>query len=150
MALVVKNLPPNVGDIRDVSWIPGWEDALEAGMATPSSILAWRIPWTEEPGGLPSTGSQRVRHDWSDLACVRATRRYHWTLMLGPGPEFQTQLCLNFFTSKSGLMIGYASLVMFWGLNECIFVNCFNSVWHLVSAIVSVSKLFFYKPWRFH
>ena len=36
----------------------GWEDPLEDGMATPSSILAWRIPWTEEPGGLQSTGSQ--------------------------------------------------------------------------------------------
>ena len=41
----------------------GWEDPLEKEMATHSSILAWRIPWTEEPGGLQSTGSQRVRHD---------------------------------------------------------------------------------------
>ena len=41
----------------------GWEDALEKGMATHSSILAWRIPWMEEPRGLQSMGSQRVRHD---------------------------------------------------------------------------------------
>ena len=41
----------------------GREDALEKEMATHSSILAWRIPWTEEPGGLQSTGSQRVGHD---------------------------------------------------------------------------------------
>ena len=41
----------------------GWEDPLEEGMATHSSILAWRIPWTEEPGGLRSMGSQRVGHD---------------------------------------------------------------------------------------
>ena len=40
----------------------GWEDALERGMTTHSSILAWRIPWTEEPGGLQSIESQRVRH----------------------------------------------------------------------------------------
>ena len=40
----------------------GWEDPLEEEMATHSSILAWRIPWVEEPGGLQSTGSQRVRH----------------------------------------------------------------------------------------
>ena len=40
----------------------GWEDPLEEGMVTHSSILAWRIPWTEEPGGLQSLGSQRVRH----------------------------------------------------------------------------------------
>ena len=41
----------------------GWEDLLEEGMATHSSILAWRIPWIEEPGGLHSMGSQRVRHN---------------------------------------------------------------------------------------
>ena len=41
----------------------GWEDPLEEGMAAHSCILAWRIPWTEEPGGLQSTGLQRVRHD---------------------------------------------------------------------------------------
>ena len=41
----------------------GWEDLLEKEMATPSSILAWRIPWTEEPGGLQSTGSQTAGHD---------------------------------------------------------------------------------------
>ena len=41
----------------------GGEDPLEEGMATPSRILAWRIPWTEEPGGLQSMGSHRVRHD---------------------------------------------------------------------------------------
>ena len=40
----------------------GWEDPLEEGMATYSSILAWRIPWTEEPGGLQSLGLQRVGH----------------------------------------------------------------------------------------
>ena len=42
----------------------GQEESLEKGMATYSSILAWRIPWTEEPGGLQSMGSHRVRHDW--------------------------------------------------------------------------------------
>ena len=46
----------------------GREDPLEEGLTTHSRILAWRIPWTEEPGGLQSMGSQRVRHDWSDLA----------------------------------------------------------------------------------
>ena len=48
------------------TWVPslGWEDPLEKEMTTHSSILAWRIPWTEEPGGLQSTVSQRVEHDW--------------------------------------------------------------------------------------
>ena len=45
----------------------GWEDLLEEGMSTHSSILAWRIPWTEEPGGLQSIESQRAGHDISDL-----------------------------------------------------------------------------------
>ena len=45
-------------------WSLGWEDPLEESMATHSSILAWRIPWMEEPGKLPSIGSQRVGHDW--------------------------------------------------------------------------------------
>ena len=41
----------------------GWEDPLEEGVAIHSSILAWRIPWTEEPGGLQSMGSQKVEHN---------------------------------------------------------------------------------------
>ena len=49
-------------------WSVGPEDPLEEGMATDSSILAWRISWTEEPAGLLSTGLQRVRHSWSNLA----------------------------------------------------------------------------------
>ena len=65
---VVKNLPavqePQQMWIRSLSW----EVPLEDGMATHSSILAWRIQWTEEPGGLQLMGSQRIRHDWSNLA----------------------------------------------------------------------------------
>jgi len=51
----------------------GWEDPLKEGMASHSSILAWRIPWIEEPGGLQSKGSKRVRYNWIDLARVHAT-----------------------------------------------------------------------------
>ena len=47
----------------DLGSIPGWERSLEKGMATHSSILAWRIPWTEEPDGLLSMRSQRARYD---------------------------------------------------------------------------------------
>ena len=46
-------------------WSLGWEDPLEKGMATHSSILPWRILWTEEPGGLKSMGSQRFRNNWA-------------------------------------------------------------------------------------
>ena len=64
VALVVKNPLANAGDIKRRWFNPlSWEDPLEDGMATHSSILAWRIPWTDEPGRLWSTGSQRVGHD---------------------------------------------------------------------------------------
>ena len=66
--LVVKNLPASAGDIKACIQSLGQEDPLEEGMATHSSIPAWRIPWTDEPGQLQSIGSQRVRHDWSNLA----------------------------------------------------------------------------------
>ena len=56
----IKRLPA-----MQETWVRslGWEDPLEKEMATHSSILAWRIPWTEEPDGLQSMGSQRVEHD---------------------------------------------------------------------------------------
>ena len=59
-AQTVKNLPA-----KWETWVRslGWEDPLEKGMATHSSILAWRIPWTEEPGGLQFMGSHRVGRD---------------------------------------------------------------------------------------
>ena len=69
----------------------GWEDPLEEDVETHSSILTWKIPWTEEPGRLWSTGSQRVGHDWSDLthmhvcwmahsltSTVKASTAGHW------------------------------------------------------------------------
>ena len=56
------------GDIRDSGLNPSREDPLEEGIVAHSSILVWRIPWTEENGGLQSIGSQKVRHGWSDLA----------------------------------------------------------------------------------
>ena len=60
LVLVVKNLPGNAGDL---GWNLGQKDPLEKEMATHSSILAWRVPWSGEPGGLQSIGSQRVGHD---------------------------------------------------------------------------------------
>ena len=59
---MVKNLPA-----MQENQVPslGWKDPLEKEMATHSRILAWRIPWTKEPGGLQSIGPQRVRHDWA-------------------------------------------------------------------------------------
>ena len=63
----LKNLPV-MQETR--VWSLGHEDPVE-GTATHASILAWRIPWTEEPGGLQSKGLQRVEHDWSNWACTQ-------------------------------------------------------------------------------
>ena len=89
VAQLVKNLPA-VQKAR--VWSLGWEDTLEKEMATHSSILAWKISWTEEPGGLQSTGSQRVGHDW-------ATNTY-----LPSHPEFPisfTQSAFSFIRMES-------------------------------------------------
>ena len=69
VAQMVKNSPAT-----RQTWVQslGWEDLLEKGMATHSNILAWRIPWTEDPGGLQSMGSPTVGHD-------RATNTNYWS-----------------------------------------------------------------------
>ena len=68
---MVKNLPAMWETcVRSL----GQEDPLQVGMATHSSILTWKIPWTEQPGGLQSMGSQRVRHDLvTDTTATTAT-----------------------------------------------------------------------------
>ena len=74
MAQTVKNLPAmQETQVRSL----GWEGPLEKGMATHSSILAWRIPQTEEPVGLQSMGSQRVGHNSGDLVHVRMCVHTH-------------------------------------------------------------------------
>ena len=76
-------------------WSLGQEDSLEKEMATHSSILAWRIPWTEEPGGLQSMGSQRVRHDWTTNTHTHTHRHTHththtlWSRNPTPGYLFK-------------------------------------------------------------
>ena len=74
VAQTVKNLPA----MRE-TWVQflGWEDPLEEGMATHSSILAWRIPWTEEPGGLQFMGLQRVRHNLMNEQSQQISYFYH-------------------------------------------------------------------------
>ena len=63
-ASLVPQMVKNLSAVYE-NWVRslGWEDPLEKGMATLSIILAWRTPWTKEPGGLQSMGSQRIRHD---------------------------------------------------------------------------------------
>ena len=78
--LVVNKLPVNAGDLRDMGLIAGWGRSPGRGCSNPLHILAWRIPWTEEPGRLQSMRSHRVRYDWGDLAAAAAAAGY-WTLL---------------------------------------------------------------------
>ena len=74
---MVKNLPATQG-----TWVQslGWEDPLKKEMAAHSSILAWEIPWTEEPGVLQSMGLQRIRHDWVTNTFTFSSERFlPWT-----------------------------------------------------------------------
>ena len=70
VALVVKNLPANTGGTRDMDSILGLGRSPGVGNGPPLCILAWKISWAEEPGGLPSMVLQRVRHD-------RVTEHYY-------------------------------------------------------------------------
>ena len=78
-------------------WLLGQEDPLEEGVAICSSILAWRIPWTEEPGGLQPKGLQRVGHDWSDWAHMH----------IRASLKLETALIPPYSISLSGTMLLY-------------------------------------------
>ena len=86
----------------------GWEDPQEEGTAVHSNILAWKIPWTEEPGGLLPIGLQRAGHDWSDLACTHELMHAHVGLFLGSVCCFK-DLCIY----------SYARTILVWLLYLC-------------------------------
>ena len=83
-------------------WSLGQEDPLEEGMATHSSILAWRIPWTEEPGVLQSMGSHRVRHNFHRAAALRKIRNKQATVLHGY-PKNQGMLFRTFIKSEKAI-----------------------------------------------
>ena len=85
VAQTVKNLPA-----MQETW--GWKDPLEKGMATHSSILAWRIPWTEDPGGLQSMGSERFGHDWASITFTFHTINRKASLFLPHFPNLQLRV----------------------------------------------------------
>ena len=108
MVLVVQNPLSNAGDIRDTGSIPGSGRSPGGGNGHPlSSILGWRIPWTEDPGGLRSTGSQRVGNQWLS----RQQEWYETSCYV-----FSNYLCLLFrarlFNSQL-FKLGYLSF-LFW------------------------------------
>ena len=96
MAQMVKNLPA----MQETQvWSLGWKDPLEEGMASYSSVLVWRILWTEEPGSLQTIGLQRVGHDWGTntftfSSCLSQGHHQSWGGSSGRGGDgLVTQLC---------------------------------------------------------
>ena len=94
---MVKNLPA-IQETRVPSL--GQEDPLEKGMATHSSIFAWRISWTEEPGRLQSMGSERVGHDWAMNTSLQINEKLHSDLIyIGYNAMYIGLLCVNLLLS---------------------------------------------------
>ena len=105
VAQMVKRLPG-----MQETWVRflGQEDLLEKGMATHSSILAWRIPWTEESGGLQSMGCQRVRHDWVTFISLQWP---HLTVIKWPNLQAQ---------SHSKVLGVKTNIWIWWGTQFCL------------------------------
>ena len=89
------------------TWIQsqGWEDPLEEGMVTHSSILVWKIPWTGKAGRLQSMGTPRVRQDWSNLA---------WAGVIGLRSTLITSFYFNYLFKEP--IFKYSSIREYWGL----------------------------------
>ena len=87
---------------------------LDKEMATHSSVLAWRIPGTGEPGGLPSMGSHRVRHDWSDLAAAAATHKYTHVI-----PHIPDMCFFSCILVEPGMLWHHPGLTYITGRNTC-------------------------------
>ena len=101
------------------------EDSLEKGMATYSSILAWRMPWTEDPGRLQSTGSQRIRHDWA------TNTHTHIHTMWGPIPDF-----LNHKDVRQAELRTTVTTIKFF----CLYVPCIWSAYYKENILLCMTR----------
>ena len=122
-------------------------------MATHSSILARRIPWTEEPGGLQSTGSQRVGHDWGDLACTHchlSSSLYHVLTWVTVSASHQCSLTQFLFSSNRF----YASKSDLSERRFCLIVSLTAKMHHWLSMALSPNSFAWFKKssiiWPFH
>ena len=114
VAQTVKNLPATQ---ETWVWSLGLEDPLKKGVATHYSILAWRMPWTEEPGGLQSMGSQRVGHDW--VTNISKSRRH------------------------AGYILYFYCLLTWLGLDT---IRCYGHLWHYMPWRSVFQKIFPTEP----
>ena len=126
MTLVVKNPPDDAGDIRDAGSIPGSGRSPGGGHGNPSSSLAWRIPWTKEPGGLQSMGSHKVRHNWSDSAHTHGLDNnlqshlvQRWCEINFSNSWSVQQSCQGHQSKRETLVIKWISLLKFFSVFTC-------------------------------
>ena len=128
---VMKNLPAKARDTRDVGLIPGLGLPLEEGIATHSSTLAWRIPWTEEPGGLQSMGSQRVRHDWAQAH----THMHTYPYICSP-------ICISISALQIGSSVPFLQIYTYALIYIYIYFffssDSLHSVWHSLAPSTSL------------
>ena len=127
----------------------GEEDSLEEGMATNSSILAWRIPWTEEPGGLQSIGLQRVGHNWRDLPLTV----YSIVIIVNNTALYILQiarrLILNVLITKKEMIIMWCER----GINQCyggthnILMYQINTLYILIIPTIVCQLYLIFKKW---
>ena len=121
--------PPAMQEMQEtLVWSLGWDDPLEEEMAVHSSILAWRIPWTKEPGGLQSMWSHRVGHDW---ALSISTYVYLWL------NHFIVHLKLTQHCKSTMLVV--------WWFSRWVVSSWLPSLIHLVLSFHGFP--FFLKPW---
>ena len=122
-------------------WTLVWEDPLEREMKTHSSILAWEMPWTEECGGLHSMGLQRVRHDWSNLACTQNVKQNErkriqtWLLVLHAFQFSLVQLLSHvrlFETLWTAACQASLSITNFWSLLKLMSIESVMPSNHLI------------------
>ena len=119
----------------------GQENPLEEGMAI-HSILAWRIPWTEEPGRLQSIGSQRVGHNWSDLARVRTHTHTHTHTHTQTLLDTRTLICSSYGTLCAWFFVYFCGCYSFCLPGLYLWNNCQFSGFNPQSPILFL--IFFY------
>ena len=139
VSLVLKNLPASASDIREILVQPlGWEDPLEEVMAIHFSILAWGIPWTEEPHSVQSIVLHRVGHNWRDLAHMHlckteayGVRSLFW--VLNRVQNFPTIYLLFLLNIKHLIFIAYSVFHCY--LHHFMFYFCIISILPLLSFL---------------
>ena len=134
---------PGGSDGKESAWNAGdlgWKDPLEKEMATQFSILAWRIPWTEKPGGLQSMGLQRVGHDWATNTFTWKLAKAHpknWsTYCLYPGPPRTPaglHPCTSLYCDRGSFILNYSIIFIH---------NSTNTLYCLMYAFVYLAVSF--------